>query len=145
MSISLFGLGGNLFRGEADAFINDFHAASSGPRRDLFSAIGMAIKPWLAKHIGKLPAECIRERFDAGFHGCDVFVIPGGNCECDAGGPAKLTENLAQGRTPFARRDASFGTGNGRLHNVAAFGGGGFEIGDGRSRRHPHHAPCARL
>ena len=49
----------------------------------------------------------------------------------DAGGRAVLAEHLAQGLRPLAGGDAGMGAGDRGRHDVAAFLGGGLELGQG--------------
>ena len=114
-------------RGQADAFVDHFHAAVAGAHGDLFRAVGMAIEAGLADQEFQPAAEFGRERINTLAHGGQIAGIVAGRL-ANAGGRAVFAEDVAQGPAPLAGGHAGLGGGNRRFHDVAAFAGGGFQL-----------------
>ncbi len=117
---------------QADALVDDFHAAVARAHGDLLRAVGMSVEARLADQQLDAAAEARGHLVDLAAHGHEILVAALRHGAADAGRCAILAEDAAQGGAPLAGRDAGLGAGDRRLHDVAAFLGGAFEFGEGR-------------
>ena len=121
----------DLRRRQADALVDDFHADVAGAHGDLLGAVGVAVEARLADQELEAPAELGGQLVDRGAHAVERRAVAGDGRLRDAGRCAVFAEHPAQRRAPFAGRHAGAGGLDRRLHDVAAFLGGRFKVGDG--------------